>query len=118
LVEKVEFDGAFIFKYSPRPGTPALRLGDTVPQEEKERRHRILLAAQKAVSLRKNQRWIGRTVEVLFESVSKRGENRYVGRTRAFKRVVAGSDTDLTGRLREARITGAADETLLGELVG
>jgi len=46
LIETVEFDSAFIFQYSPRPGTPALKLLDDVPQAEKARRHQALLAAQ------------------------------------------------------------------------
>ncbi len=118
LARRAEFDSAFTFIYSPRPGTPALRLEDDVPQNEKERRHQTLLELQKAMSLRKNQELIGRTMEVLFEGRTKRGDNRYAGRTREYKRVVVSSNEDLVGRFRSARIAGAADETLLGELVG
>ncbi|MGH7197549.1 MAG: tRNA (N6-isopentenyl adenosine(37)-C2)-methylthiotransferase MiaB [Candidatus Omnitrophota bacterium] len=116
LAERIQFDGAFIFEYSPRPGTPALKLEDDVPKEEKARRLQAMLAAQKAASLRNNQNLIGRTAEVLFESRTKKDENRYVGRTRQFKRVVASSETDLTGVIRQAAIKGVSDETLLGEL--
>lgn len=117
LVERVEFDSAFIFQYSPRPGTPALKLADDVSQGEKDRRHQILLAAQRAISLKKNQALIGRTAEVLFESRSKKDAARYVGRTREFKRVVAFSQTPCVGEFHSVRIVGAADETLLGERV-
>src|SRR3989338_9238808 len=82
LVERAEFDSAFIFTYSPRPGTPALKLDDDVTSEEKNRRLQVLLAAQKAVNLKKNQALIGKTIEVLFESRTKKGDNRYAGRTR------------------------------------
>src|SRR3989338_6627403 len=89
LIETVGFDSAFIFQYSPRPGTPALKLVDDVPQTEKARRHQTLLAAQKAVSLERNQALIGQTQEVLFETRSRRDEHRFIGRTRQYKRVVA-----------------------------
>lgn len=117
LIEKVEFDSAFIFTYSPRPGTPALKLEDDVTHEEKNRRLQVLLAAQKAVNLKKNQTLIGQTLEVLFESRTQRDENRFVGRTRTFKRVVAGSEEDICGQFRSVRITGVADETLIGLIV-
>ena len=116
LVERAEFDSAFIFTYSPRPGTPALKLDDDVAPEEKNRRLQVLLAAQKAVNLKKNQALIGQVVEVLFESHTRKNENRFVGRTRTFKRVVAGSDTDICGQFQRARITGVADETLIGRM--
>lgn len=117
LVERAQFDSAFIFQYSPRPGTPALKLDDDVSPAEKGRRHQILISTQRAISLKKNQALIGQTVEVLFEAKTKRDENRYVGRTRQFKRVVALSGADLAGQIRQVKITGVADETLLGELV-
>ena len=118
LLERAQFDSAFIFQYSPRPGTPALKLPDDVPQAEKERRHRILLLAQRAISLKRNQALIGRTVEVLFESATRRDEKRFAGRSREYKRVVASSDEDLCGQFRPVKIVGAVDETLLGELAG
>ncbi len=117
LVEKALFDSAFIFTYSPRPGTPALKLNDDVPEAEKQRRLKTLLEAQRAVALKKNQALIGTTQEVLIESRTKRDENRYVGRTRTFKRVVATSAVDICGLTKPVRIEGAADETLLGELI-
>ena len=115
LAERAQFDSAYIFQYSPRPGTPALKLEDDVPAQEKQRRHRMLLSLQRGISLKKNQSLIGKTVEVLFESKTKRDENRYVGRTRTFKRVVVGSSKDLVGTFQMVRIVAAADETLLGE---
>ena len=117
LVEKAPFDSAYIFEYSPRPGTPALKLEDDVPPKEKSRRLQELLSLQRAVSFKKNQQAIGKTVEVLFESRTRKDENRWMGRTREYKRVVASSKDDLTGGLRPVKITAVADETLLGELL-
>jgi len=53
LVKEVEFNSAYIFKYSPRPHTEAAKMADTVPKEEKEKRHRIILELQKRISRRK-----------------------------------------------------------------
>ncbi len=118
LIERVQFDSAYMFTYSPRPGTPALKLAaDELPEEVKEERLRRLMAAQKAIGIKKNQALIGTAQEVLFESKSKRDDGRYVGRTRAFKRVVASSPRDLTGEFRMLKIEAVADETLLGERV-
>ena len=116
LAERIEFDSAFIFQYSPRPGTPALKLEDDVPAGEKSRRHQALLTVQKAASLNRNEALIGQTVEVFFESKTKRDENRFVGRTRGYKRVVASADREIIGEFLSVRILSAADETLLGEL--
>jgi len=116
LAEKVGFDSAYIFAYSERPGTPAVKLPDDVSEAEKNLRLQRLLSLQRAISLKKNQALVGRREEVLFESKTRRGEYHWVGRTRAFKRVVASSPDDLAGQTRHARITAAADETLLGEL--
>ena len=54
LVKDVEFDAGFIFKYSIRPHTQALRIPDDVPKEEKERRHALILELQKKISRKKN----------------------------------------------------------------
>jgi tRNA-2-methylthio-N6-dimethylallyladenosine synthase len=117
LMERLSFDSAFVYTYSPRPGTPALKLQNDVPAEEKSRRHAALLAAQRAASLRRNQVLIGQNVEVLFETRSRKDAGRYVGRTRTFKRVVATASEDVSGRFLGVKITGVADETLLGEIV-
>lgn len=116
LMEEAEFDSAYVFGYSERPGTPATKLEDDVPSAEKSRRLQEVMGLQRAISLKKNQALLGTAQEVLFESKTKRDDGRYAGRTRTFKRVVVSSSEDLVGRTRQARITAAADETLLGEL--
>jgi tRNA-2-methylthio-N6-dimethylallyladenosine synthase len=64
---KIEFDSAFIFKYSIRPHTPASKLEDDVPKDEKERRNNLALAVQKEISLRRKMKLVGKKLEVLFE---------------------------------------------------
>ena len=117
LVERAQFDGAYIFEYSPRPGTPALKLGDDVAPQEKSRRLQEAMSLQRSVNLKKNQALLGRTYEVLFENPTRKNENRYAGRTREFKRVVVLSYENLVGQPRFVKINAVADETLLGELV-
>ena len=64
---KIEFDSAFIFKYSPRPYTSASKLKDNVPRQEKERRNNLALAVQKEISFRKKMILLGKSLEVLLE---------------------------------------------------
>jgi tRNA-2-methylthio-N6-dimethylallyladenosine synthase len=83
LVRAVEYEGLFIFKYSPRPGTRADRnLPDDVPHEVKARRNNELLAVQNEISLRHKQALVGQTVEVLVEGPSKAARKAH-GETRS-----------------------------------
>jgi len=80
LVDEVEYDGIFGFKYSPRPNTPALNLEDRVPEEEKVRRLALLNEKQREIQKRSNRRYLGNTLEVMVEG---RNESRqqWNGRT-------------------------------------
>jgi len=80
LLTEVEFDGVFGFRYSPRPNTPALRLEDALPEEEKSRRLNALLEVQKQIQRRRNQRHIGREYEVMVEGRNKTRQ-QWAGRT-------------------------------------
>ena len=80
LVREARFKNSFIFKYSPRPGTPAAELyEDDVPEAVKRRRNNELLAIQNAVSLEDNQPFLGRSVEILVEGPSKVAKKRAGG---------------------------------------
>ncbi len=116
LAEEAQFDSLYAFTYSERPGTPATKLEDDVPEAEKSRRLQEVMRLQRSISLKKNQALLGSTQEVLFESKTRRNEGRYVGRTRSYKRVVVSSMQDLVGQILPVKIMAAADETLLGEL--
>jgi len=73
LVRRLPFKNNFIFKYSPRPGTIAIdRFVDDVPDEVKRWRNNVLLAIQSETSARVHAAWVGRTVEVLFDTVRER----------------------------------------------
>lgn len=118
LMREVEFDTAFMFKYSERPGTYAQKhLPDNVPEEEKVRRLNEIIALQSELSLKSNQREIGRTVEVLVEGYSKRSHEDMYGRTSQYKTVVFPRKGRHIGELVRVRITDASAATLRGELV-
>lgn len=80
LMEEAGFDNAFVFKYSPRPGTRSAALEDDVSKEEKERRDQVLLADQELRGQKRNDRLVGTVREVLFEGPSKRKADRFSGR--------------------------------------
>lgn len=80
LMEEAGFDNAFVFKYSPRPGTRSAALEDDVPTAEKERRDQVLLADQEVRGQRRNDKLVGTVREVLFEGPSKRKADRFSGR--------------------------------------
>jgi len=117
LVERVRFDAAYIFMYSPRPGTPAAKLTDDVPRAVKEKRHSKLLKLQRQIALEIHSSLVGSDSEVLFEGRCRRGENRWFGRTPEFKRVVVESKKNLEGQILKTRVDAAEGETLLGRLL-
>ncbi len=67
LLDAVEYDGVFSFKYSPRPNTPARVLDDAIPDTEKARRLAVLMERQRDIQKRRNQRHIGQVVEAMVE---------------------------------------------------
>jgi tRNA-2-methylthio-N6-dimethylallyladenosine synthase len=69
LLETVRYDQVFAAAYSERPGTPATRLADDIPVAEKRRRLVQLLAVQERIGLERNRAWIGRTAEVLVDTI-------------------------------------------------
>jgi tRNA-2-methylthio-N6-dimethylallyladenosine synthase len=115
LMEKIGFDNSFIFKYSPRPDTSALRWADDVPVEEKQRRNQVLLADQEKHGLSLNSRLVGEAVEVLVEGVSRRNRWRWSGRTRTNKIVVFEPLKGMAvGDLVSVEVKRAMSQTLYG----
>ena len=112
LVDEVGFDGIFVFLYSPRPGTGALRLADDVAEEEKLRRFRVLNDAQQARQRARNAARVGTREEVLVDRVGDDG--RVSGRTPHFQIVHLDGPGDLLGRMLEVEIVGAGPNALLG----
>jgi tRNA-2-methylthio-N6-dimethylallyladenosine synthase len=112
LMAEVQYDSAFVFKYSPRPGTAAAGLPDDVPRAVKEARNQALLALQGAISVEKLGRLVGREVEMLVEGRNRRGQ--LTGHTRANATVVCDGPDDWIGELVPVRVTRATPTTLIG----
>jgi tRNA-2-methylthio-N6-dimethylallyladenosine synthase len=119
ILDQVGFDASFSFIYSPRPGTPSLRLKDDIPQAVKAERLRTLQQRQTALTLASNQRVIGQQVQVRVESEGPTEHGHWMGRTGNWKNVhlTAGARNNLPfGSLVEARITAAGPHFLTGEI--
>jgi len=119
LMDEAGFDNAFVFKYSPRPGTRSAAKPDDVPQEEKERRNSVLLEDQERRGLERNKALVGTVREVLAEGPSKRNASRLAGRDSGNRIVVweppAGSRVPVLGEKVRVRILEAHPQILAGE---
>jgi tRNA-2-methylthio-N6-dimethylallyladenosine synthase len=116
LFEAVNYDMAYIFKYSIRTGTPAAGMEGQVPADVKEERNRVLLDLLRQNSLRRSQALVGSVQEVLVEGPDRTGR-RFTGRTRGNRATVFEADPRLVGSLVPVRIARASVSTLYGDLV-
>ncbi len=116
LVRRVGFDSAFCFKYSPRPGTPAARAEDDVPEQVKDERLQALLALMREQTQAAMQRQVGRRLDVLVEKQGRR-EGDMEGRTPDFKIVHFRGQPRQIGQILPMRITEAYGQSLRGELI-
>jgi tRNA-2-methylthio-N6-dimethylallyladenosine synthase len=114
LLDIAQYDGAFSFKYSPRPNTPAEDWPDQIPEEEKGRRLSVLQEKQRQIQMARNEALVGQTFEVLVDTRSARG-NQWAGRTTS-NRVVnfTSPRTSLLGEYVQVRITRAGPNSLVG----
>lgn len=117
LVESVRFDQAFIFRYSPRPGTSAAARSDPVPEEETLRRNHELLALQDEIGLHKARELVGREVEILVEGESRKSPRRFQGRTRGNHLVLVRAEERWRGELLPVRIVETTGYTFYAEPV-
>jgi tRNA-2-methylthio-N6-dimethylallyladenosine synthase len=116
LCAAVDYDMAYVFKYSVRTGTPAATLPDQVPEDVREERNRILLEDLRRGSLRRSQALVGTVQEVLVEGPDKTG-GRLAGRTRGNRTTVFAGPSGLVGSLVPVEVTRASVSTLFGDLV-
>ena len=112
LLDEVGFDGLFVFLYSPRPGTTALRLPDDVPEEVKLRRFQALNDAQQVRQGRRNAERVGTREEVLVDTVASNG--RASGRTPHFRIVHLDGSTERLGKTVDVEIVSAGRNALQG----
>ncbi len=115
LLDQVQYDSVFSFKYSPRPNTAALELGNEIPDVEKGRRLRFLQERQKLIQYNKNAEYVGRVEEIL---VDDRARSRFSlsGRTSNNKIVNFDGPEELMGRIVPVEITGFSANSLKGEI--
>jgi len=114
LVERIQFDNAFIFRYSPRASTPAADLRDQLPEAVKEERNQDLLRVVDESAHRANERLVGRDVEILCEGTSPRNAARMMGRTRTNKIVVFEDKQDRAGQIMKINVQQANGFSLYG----
>jgi len=117
LLQKVQFDDLFSFKYSPRKGTRASQFMDKVEEKVKQERLSILQEIQKGITLQKNQELESCVEEVLVEGQSKQSTQDVTGRTRSNKVVNFEGDISLVGKLVPVQITKAYAHSLRGGIV-
>ena len=118
LVRECQFDSAFMFKYSERPGTYAAKhLPDNISEEEKVRRLNELIKLQTEISAIQNKKDEGKEFDVLIERFSKRSREQLMGRTEQNKAVIIPRGNHHIGDTVRVRITGSSSATLIGEVV-
>ncbi len=119
LLDEVEYDGVFAFKYSPRPNTPAISMHDAIPDQEKSRRLAVLLEKQRAIQQRRNQKYLDQQLEVMVEGKNA-ARHQWIGRTTQNKTLnfTAADGTNLeSGNYVPVRVTTTFPNSLAGEMV-
>jgi tRNA-2-methylthio-N6-dimethylallyladenosine synthase len=117
LAQNSRFHGLYIFKYSPRHGTPASKLADTVSASEKTRRFLSLEDLQMSIQKEIFQEYVGSQVEVLVEGLSARSESDLMGHTTCNKVINFRADAKLIGEIVKVRVTEAKSNSLYGEVL-
>ena len=132
LLTEVEYDSVFAFKYSRRPNTPALALGDQIPEEEKVRRLAVVQEHQRQIQIRRNAAYVGAVEECLVEGFNK-ATGQWIGRTSQYKTLnflhpAAGDNSvgqdslagppGLLGQYVDVRVTRSGANSLAGEYAG
>lgn len=116
VLKEIAYSVAFLFAYSPRKGTPAMRWKDDIPGEVKQDRLQRLIALQEEIYTMHRQEILGKEVEVLVESKNFKDQNLLKGRTRCWKNVLFPGEEHLIGTLQRVKIHSYSHQTLLGEL--
>ena len=113
LIQQVHYDSLFTFIFSPRPGTPAAKMEDPTPKEEKNRRFDRLCAVQNAISEEIHAGYVGKTLRCLVDG---RDKDMLTARTEGGRLVRFAGDDSLIGQFFDVTITGCTTWSLVGEL--
>ena len=114
LIQQVHYDSLFTFIFSPRAGTPAAKMEDPTPKEEKNRRFDRLCAVQNAISEQIHEDYVGKIMRCLIDGTDK---EFLTARTEGGRLVRLQGNTDLIGQFTNIKITGSTTWSLTGELV-
>jgi len=113
LIQQVHYDSLFTFIFSPRPGTPAAKMADPTPKEEKNRRFDKLCAVQNSISEELHKAYVGKTLRCLIDGTDK---EFLTARTEGGRLVRLTGDSSLIGTFAPITVTGATTWSLTGEL--
>ena len=119
LLDEVGYDGVFSFKYSPRPNTPAIRINDSIPDEEKSKRLSILQERQREIQRVNYEKQVGEVIEVMIEGRNE-ARGQIVGRSSQNKTVNFSSKSPIqpaTGGYARVLVTKSFPNSLVGEMV-
>jgi tRNA-2-methylthio-N6-dimethylallyladenosine synthase len=117
LLDEVQYDSMFSFKYSPRPNTPSLSMSDSISEEEKGRRLAALQDKQREIQAVKHARMVGERFEVLVSGKSRR-ENQWTGYTTSHRMInFTSQERELLGTYVQVKVTGATPNGSVGEHV-
>lgn len=116
VLREIEYGVAFIFAYSQRKGTPAMRWKDDISEEVKDDRLKRLMTLQEEVYAKQRQAMLGIELEVLVENCSMKDEAMLKGRSRCWKNVIFPGDPSLIGTLQRVTIHSCTNQTLVGTI--
>ena len=117
VVNKCQYDGAFTFIYSPREGTPAAKIKDSIPMDIKEKRLHELNEIVNSYSLMNNKKYLNKEVKVLVEGSSEKNKDKVYGYTETMKLVNIVGSKELIGKIINVKITEAKSFSLDGEVI-
>ena len=116
IMKQVGYMTAYLYTFSPRKGTPAMRWKDDIPEEVKQDRLQRLMALQEEIYAQGRQKMLGKTFEVLIERRSSKEDQKLQGMTSCWRNVVMSGDDDLIGTFQNVEILGYSKQTLIGKL--
>jgi len=117
VMKEVRYDGAYMFKYSPREKTKAWKMEDDVDEEMKTRRLVEIVELQRDISEEKNRETVGKEFEVIIEGISKKSDKMLFGRTDGNKTVIIPLNNAKPGDKLMVKIIRANSATLFGEAI-
>lgn len=115
LMEEARFTAAFMFAYSPRPGTAAEKMADTVPTEISQQRLAQMIELQTGITKQHYADMVDRTAELLITERQAKHERRWMGQNYGAKRALVACDNDVTGMILKVRVVDTTGMTLLCE---